>query len=105
MYFIGVLVQPGPVLFCSFGFCRSQLCVILDIGDHIQKVMIFMNKEILKYIFTIFSICAVLQETDDMSIAHSWILTEIVRFLICAAVFIILTFLLETVFPNKKESH
>ncbi|MFJ9289714.1 hypothetical protein [Bacillus halotolerans] len=39
-----------------------------------------------------------------MSIAHSWILTEIVRFLICAAVFIILTFLLETVFTNKKES-
>ncbi|MDQ7724806.1 hypothetical protein FPQ02_08900 [Bacillus halotolerans] len=64
-----------------------------------------MNKEILKYILTIFSICAVLQETDDISIAHSWILTEIVRFLICAAVFIILTFLLETVFPNKKESH
>lgn len=38
MYFIGALVQTGLVFFCSFGFCRSQLCVILDIGDHIQKV-------------------------------------------------------------------
>ncbi|WP_268414692.1 hypothetical protein [Bacillus inaquosorum] len=40
-----------------------------------------------------------------MSIAHSWILTEIVRFLICTGVFLILTFLLDAVFPNKKESH
>lgn len=54
MYVVGNLVPPGPVLFCSFGFCRSQLCVILDIGDHIQKVMVSMNKEILKYILTIF---------------------------------------------------
>ncbi|MEC1612865.1 hypothetical protein [Bacillus mojavensis] len=64
-----------------------------------------MKKESLKYIFIIFSICAALQETDDMSIAHSWILTEIVRFLICVAVVFIMTFLLDIVFPNKKESH
>lgn len=105
MYLIGILVLPGRVLFYSFVFCGSQPCVILDIGDHIQKVMVSMNKEILKYILTIFSICAALQETDDMSIAHSWILTEIIRFLICTAVFFIMTFLLETIFPNKKESH
>ncbi|SCV40929.1 hypothetical protein BQ1740_2055 [Bacillus subtilis] len=40
-----------------------------------------------------------------MRIAHSWILSEIVRFLICMAVFLIVTFLLDAVFPNKKESH
>ncbi|MCY8082505.1 hypothetical protein MOC02_04255 [Bacillus inaquosorum] len=78
---------------------------ILALSNHSKKAMIFMNKETLKYILTIFSICATLQETDDMSIAHSWILTEIVRFLICTAVFLILTFLLDAVFPNKKESH
>ncbi|RPK07137.1 hypothetical protein BSBH6_00760 [Bacillus subtilis] len=40
-----------------------------------------------------------------MRIADSWILSEIVRFLICMAVFFAVTFLLEAVFPNKKESH
>lgn len=53
----------------------------------------------------IFSIYATLRETDGMCIAHSWIVSEIVRFLICMAVFLIVTFLLDAVFPNKKESH
>lgn len=53
----------------------------------------------------IFSICATLRETDGMRIAHSWIVSEIVRFLICMAVFLIVTFLLDAVFLNKKESH
>lgn len=64
-----------------------------------------MNKETLKNILMIFSICTTLRETDGMRIAHSWILSEIVRFLICMAVFLIVTFLLDAVFPNKKESH
>ncbi|MCY8197868.1 hypothetical protein MOC57_20370, partial [Bacillus spizizenii] len=63
-----------------------------------------MNKETLKNIFMIFSICATLRETDGMRIADSWILSEIARFLICMVVFLILTFLLDDVFPNKKES-
>ncbi|TYS07755.1 hypothetical protein FZC70_19300 [Bacillus subtilis] len=64
-----------------------------------------MNKETLKNILMIFSIYASLRETDGMRIADSWILSEIVRFLICMAVFLIMTFLLDAVFPNKKESH
>lgn len=53
----------------------------------------------------IFSICATLRETDGMRIADSWILSEIIRFLICMVVFFAMTFLLDAVFPNKKESH
>lgn len=45
------------------------------------------------------------RETDGMRIADSWILSEIIRFLICMAVFFAVTFLLDAVFPNKKESH
>ncbi|MUG00678.1 hypothetical protein FLN47_14470 [Bacillus subtilis] len=64
-----------------------------------------MNKETLKNILMIFSICAILRETDGMRIADSWILSEIIRFLICMVVFFAMTFLLDAVFPNKKESH
>ncbi|QGU25093.1 hypothetical protein ACMX77_06645 [Bacillus subtilis] len=64
-----------------------------------------MNKETLKNILMIFSICATLRETDGMRIADSWILSEIIRFLICMAVFFAVTFLLDAVFSNKKESH
>lgn len=53
----------------------------------------------------IFSICATLRETDGMRIADSWILSEIIRLLICMVVFFAMTFLLDAVFPNKKESH
>ncbi|MBR0007209.1 hypothetical protein FE204_03845 [Bacillus subtilis] len=64
-----------------------------------------MNKETLKNILMIFSICVTLRETDGMRIADSWILSEIIRFLICMVVFFAMTFLLDAVFPNKKESH
>lgn len=59
-----------------------------------------MNKETLKNILMIFSICATLRETDGMRIAHSWILSEIVRFLICMAVFLIVTFLFRCCFSK-----
>lgn len=72
---------------------------------NVRKRWYFMNKETLKYLLMIFSICATLHETDGMRIADSWILSEIVRFLICMAVFFCVAFLLEAVFPNKKESH
>lgn len=83
----------------------STSLFILPLSNHFKKAMIFMNKETLKYILTIFSIYATLHETDGIRIAHSWILSEIVRFLFCMAVFFAVTFLLDAVFPNKKESH
>lgn len=64
-----------------------------------------MNMETLKYILMIFLKIATLRETDGMRIADSWILSEIIRFLICMVVFFAVTFLLDAVFPNKKESH
>lgn len=83
--------------------CTSSF--ILYFSNHLRKRWYFMNKETLKNILMIFTICASLRETDGMRIADSWILSEIVRFLICMAVFFAVTFLLEAVFPNKKESH
>ncbi|QAV09294.1 hypothetical protein BV11031_12075 [Bacillus vallismortis] len=84
-----------------------QACFFSEwsLHDQCKKAMVFHEQRTLKYILMIFSICATLHETDGMRIADSWILSEIVRFLICMAVFFCVAFLLEAVFPNKKESH
>lgn len=62
-----------------------------------------MSKKTLDIVLSIFAVYATLQVTKDMSITHNWLLTEIIRLIICAIVVVIVTTILNLIFKNKSS--
>ncbi|WP_031411350.1 hypothetical protein [Brevibacillus laterosporus] len=62
-----------------------------------------MNSKTLKFILTIFSVYGTMQVTKEMNIADSWLITELVRFLIFVVVFFVVSILLDKIYKDKEE--
>jgi hypothetical protein len=58
-----------------------------------------LNKET---IFGFFIMFMVIRLTKGLNILNSWILTDIVRFLLCFTLFIIVSMIIKKIFPKEK---
>lgn len=79
----------------------TRSCIRLNLN--LEIVVITLKTKTLELVLMIFFIYAALQVTKGMDFTGTWLLNEIIRFLICCIVVVIVLFITNRIFKRKEK--